>query len=190
VLAGLGVAADRSVLEGRVQGPPAADLLELSRLVEEVMLDERKVLSDRTRALGAMEQAVEDALASPELTDRACARLAVLASDITVRDRAWAMITHEDASEHERVWSRVVARVPPVVGAAPLGLMGVAAWIGGNGALQNCCGARLVDQYPEYSLGRLLLELSARAIPPSFWTEWAADLRADRVNGSVSGSWA
>ena len=33
-------------------------------------------------------------------------------------------------------WS---AGCPPAISAAPLALLGMAAWIGGNGALLNCC---------------------------------------------------
>ena len=46
--------------------------------------------------------------------------------------------------------------MPPTVSAAPLALLGMAAWIGGNGALQNCCCAELDRLHPTYSMGRLL----------------------------------
>ncbi len=68
---------------------------------------------------------------------------------------------------------------------APLGLLGAAAWIGGNGALLNCCVERLERDDPGYTLGRLLSDLSDRALPPSLWDELGGDLRRDV--GAVTG---
>jgi hypothetical protein len=95
----------------------------------------------------------------------------------TVRDHAWAMITHDDADLHVQLWRRVVARVPPAMSAAPLGLLGMAAWVDGNGALQNLCGERLAEIHPGYTMGEILLDLSDRAVPPSAWNTWAAEMR-------------
>ena len=58
------------------------------------------------------------------------------------------MINPDDAEEHAQVWAQVVNQVPPSVSAAPLALLGMAAWIGGNGALQNCCCEELDRLHP------------------------------------------
>ena len=108
-----------------------------------------------------------------------CALLAVLALDVRVRDVAWAMMSRAAAADHVRLWSTVVARSPDEVSSAPLGLLGVAAWISGNGALLNCCVERLEHSDPGYSLGRLLADISDRALPPSLWDELAQDLRSE-----------
>ena len=81
---------------------------------------------------------------------------------------------------------RVVALSPPEVASAPLGLLGVAAWISGDGALLNCCAERLERSDPGYTLGHLLAEISERALPPSLWDELVDDLRSEV--GSVAGN--
>ena len=83
------------------------------------------------------------------------------------------------------MWAQVVAASPPEVASAPLGLLGAAAWIGGNGALLNCCVERLEREDPGYTLGHLLADLSERALPPSLWDEMVGDLRSEV--GSVTG---
>jgi hypothetical protein len=136
-------------------------------------------LLDRARSATAIQRAVRAALGLDHVDDRRCAELALLTTDVVVRDHAWAMMTRPDAEDHVRLWGRVVARVPPQVSAGPLGLLGMAGWISGNGALQNCCAERLDELFPDYNLGRILAELSERAIPPSYWEEWSSFLRTD-----------
>jgi hypothetical protein len=136
-------------------------------------------LLDRTRSATAIQRAVSAALQLDQVDDRRCAELALLATDVVVRDHAWAMMTRPDAEDHVRLWGRVVARVPPEVSAGALGLLGMAGWISGNGALQNCCAERLEELFPDYTLGQILADLSERAIPPSYWEEWSSFLRTD-----------
>jgi hypothetical protein len=81
--------------------------------------------------------------------------------------------------DHLRLWATVVACSPPAVAPAPLGLLGMAAWIHGNGALLNCCVARLEQVDPGYTLGHLLADISERALPPSLWDELVTDLRTE-----------
>ena len=77
-------------------------------------------------------------------------------TDLHLRDLAWAMIDPDDAEQHARVWMQVVNQVPPTLSAAPLALLGMAAWIAGDGALQNCCCDELARLHPRYSMGGLL----------------------------------
>jgi hypothetical protein len=111
--------------------------------------------------------------------DADCLLLAVLAEDVVVRDVAWALVRRRDRDAHLRLWSQVVMRAPVEVASAPLGLLGVVAWICGLGALQNCCVERLEEIDPAYTLGALLADISERALPPSAWDEMAADLRRE-----------
>ena len=55
----------------------------------------------------------------------------------------------------------------------------MAAWISGAGALLNCCSERLSHLDPDYSMGRLLEEISERALPPSLWQEIGDEIRAE-----------
>jgi hypothetical protein len=94
------------------------------------------------------------------------------------------MITPDDAEEHADLWSRVVRRVPAACSAAPLALAGMAAWIGGNGALLNCCIEELSRIHPQYSMGNLLGTLSEHAVSPRLWDEMAGPMR-DTVRSEV-----
>ena len=67
------------------------------------------------------------------------------------------------------LWLRVVGGVAPDLSSAPLALVGMASWISGNGALLNCAGEELSRRHPGYSMGLLLEQISARAIPPRLW---------------------
>jgi hypothetical protein len=121
---------------------------------------------------------VRRAIADPAgLDERTGVRLALLVDDVRLRDRAWSMITPEDAEQHADVWSRVTRRVPAALSAAPLALAGMAAWIGGNGALLNCCVEELSRIHPKYSMGHLLATLSEQAVSPRLWDELAGPMR-------------
>ena len=176
VYAGMSVEPSRAALREGLLGPDPAEMERLEETLATV-LDSLAELDDPKWASTAIQQTVRDSLDRTEVSDEVCARLALLALNKTVRDHAWAMITHDDADLHAQLWRRVVARVPPVVSAAPLGLLGMAAWIGGHGALQNVCGERLAEIHPGYTLGEILLDLSDRAVPPSSWDTWADEMR-------------
>lgn len=181
---GLSAGRGRDALEELVAGPDTEAMPRLRGLVAEA----RAALAgtDRPAAAEAMAEAVRMALADPwEPGEARWVRLAVLAEDLAVRDVAWAMMSRSVAEQHQRLWCRVVAAAPPEVASAPLGLLGVAAWIGGNGALLNCCVERLEAVDPGYTLGRLLADISDRALPPRLWDELAGDLR--REVGTVTG---
>jgi hypothetical protein len=112
------------------------------------------------------------------LDERDCLLVGLLVTETGLRDLAWALISPSNAEDHVRLWSSVVARVPPRLAAAPLCLLGMAAWLSGSGALLNCCCERLAQVAPEYSMGKLLTEVSDRALPPSVWQQIGGDLQA------------
>ena len=112
------------------------------------------------------------------LDDRSCAALALLVTDLHLRDLAWVLISPDDAEEHAEVWRRVVNRVPPELSAGPLALLGVAGWIGGHGALLNCCVDLLRARHPRYSMGQLLAEISDRAVSPRLWRTMGGRVQA------------
>ena len=60
-----------------------------------------------------------------------------------------------------------------------LGLLGMAGWIGGDGALANVALER-AEQVPDgtrYSMLTLLQTVIDNAIPPSAWDQMVTDLR-------------
>ena len=186
VYRGLVAGRSRAALQELVTGPTPEDLPRLREHVANARA--RLTRLGRPAAATAMADAVRAVLAAPagvDVDEAAVARLAVLALDLAVRDVAWALMSRAAAEDHQRLWAQVVAASPPEVASAPLGLLGAAAWIGGNGALLNCCVERLERDDPGYTLGRLLSDLSDRALPPSLWDEMVDDLRSEV--GSVTG---
>jgi hypothetical protein len=178
VWAGLSAMPDRTSLADWVAGPPATDSDRLERLAADALLD-LAVLSEPTRRR-LMRHRVEQALAGPsELSDVDCAELAALCLDLAVRDVAWAMMSREAIDDHVDLWRRVVSRTADFLSAGPLGLLSVAAWISGNGALLNCGIERLETIKPQYGLLRILQDLSRRAVPPSAWEDIGRDLRRE-----------
>ena len=186
VYAGLAARSSRAAVEEQVHGPDEPLLARLRSLVAQVRSDVAPW--DQPTAAACMaatvRQAVEHRDGEPD--EATCALLAVLALDVAVRDVAWALMSRERVEDHRRLWGRVVALSPPEVASAPLGLLGVAAWISGDGALLNCCAERLERSDPGYTLGHLLAEISERALPPTLWDELVEDLRTEV--GSVAGN--
>lgn len=185
VYAGLTAAPARTAIESQVNGPAAVDLERLSRLSEDVS----RALNRRTAEQRASEMAanVSEFIDEPKgLSEADCVRLAVLAADVTVRDVAWLAMTRTDVDDHVDLWGQVVAKTVAPWQAPPLCLLGMAAWISGNGALQNCCSARARHLDPDYSLAALLDEINQRALPPSFWDLMAAEMRG--APGVLAGS--
>lgn len=176
VFAGLGARADRRELEASVSGPSPAELPRVEALADELIteLDELDDPSAQIRLLATIVDAGSEGCA---LDERNCLVLGLLVTEIGLRDLAWALIAPTNAEDHVRLWGRVVAQVPPRLAAAPLCLLGMAAWLSGDGALLNCCCERLAQVAPEYSMGRLLAEVSDRALPPSLWQQMGGDMQ-------------
>jgi uncharacterized protein DUF4192 len=177
VYAGLGCRSDREALAAEIVGPPEAEHDALRLLSTEVgtQIADLEAM-ERCKLMGSLvTAAVTD---QDRLDDKACALLAVLAHDARVRDIAWSLIGAELAEQHQRLWRQVVARAVPPYEAAPICLLGLAAWIGGDGALMNCCIERVSIVDPDYSLGRLLAEVSKAALAPSLWEDLAPTVRA------------
>ena len=179
VYAGLATRPDRRALEADVSGPAEEEHAILSRLVRQESTHVDGL--DTTARCDLMRTMIMASLAQQEpLDDPTCARLALLARDVPVRDVAWAMISWKAAEQHRRVWARVVARTVAPLEAAPLCLLGFCAWICGDGAMMNCCIQRVTDVDPEYSFGQLLAKISQQALPPHLWDDVGAADRKQR----------
>ncbi|HEU4908126.1 MAG TPA: DUF4192 domain-containing protein [Propionibacteriaceae bacterium] len=179
VFAGLGVRANRSELESSVSGPPEAEQPRLLDLAED-LLAELEPFDNHAAAGQLLVSILDSAMADPAaLEERNCLLLSLLVTDIYLRDVAWARISPSDAEEHITLWGSVVSRVPPELSAAPLCLLGMAAWVAGHGSLVNCCWERVSRVDPHYSLGKLLGDIGQRGVPPSLWQELKAEMRAE-----------
>lgn len=177
VYAGLTAAPDRTSIEDTVAGPPADDVAALERLTHQVAGELRR---RSTQQRCALISSLVLGLSEPRLlSDEDCARLAVLAADVTVRDVAWAMMSREQIDDHLDLWGQVVRRAVFPWEVPALCLLGMAAWISGNGALQNCCTDRALKIDPTYSLATLLADINDRALSPRLWDVMATELRQE-----------
>jgi hypothetical protein len=183
VYAGLTARATRDELAATLEGPPDGELARLVDLAAELR-DELDQLTEPWMAAEHLEQTVRTGVVDPNgFDDRTCVALALLVTDLRLRDMALALISPDEAEKHVEVWLRVLNRVPPALSAAPLALVGMAGWIGGHGALLNCCADKLRDRHPSYSMGRLLAEISDRAVSPSVWRTMGRQVRAELRRG-------
>lgn len=178
VLAGLSAVSDRNLVDDMVAGPAPEDLAGLDELAAEAVLD--LVGVDRVRRKRRIQNLVTASLADPTgLSDRTCAEFAALCLDLGVRDVAWALMRRDEADAHLTLWRRVLSRTVDDLASAPLGLVAMAAWISGNGALLNCCIARLELLDPSYGLLAIAKDISWRAVDPSLWDTMSASMRTD-----------
>jgi hypothetical protein len=193
VWAGLVAQPDRAAVVARVAGPPPASWAALDDLA--VGVEARLPAGAPVARQGALGSAVVAALAALDgpsgsggqadgptaapPDDDTCLALALLVREAVVRDVACALVSRADAARHVALWQEVVAHVPPYLALGPLGVLGVAAWADGNGTLLNACCERLEALDPGYPMGRLLSDVSRRALPPSWWDAMADGLRED-----------
>jgi hypothetical protein len=177
VFAGCGLRASRAELVASVAGPATEEVARLTALARTVR-GQLGTLSDLAGSVALLRAELARAMLDPgAVTDIDACRLALLVGDLPVRDVAWAAITPDEAHQHVAVWQAVVGRVATPLSSAPLALLGMAAWIGGNGALLNCCAERLGRIDPGYSMGALLDSISEQALSPKLWETLAKEIR-------------
>lgn len=176
VLAGLPTTATREEIAALTDGPGADEADRLAQVAREC---ETKLAGlGRRRRKDRMRRGVQRALDAPAgPSETEAVELAVLALDVTIRDVAWAMMSRRAADDHVTMWRRVVAVTPPPYEAAPLGMLAMAGWLSGNGALLNCCIDRLERVAPDYSLLAICRDISEGAIHPRYFDALSRDLK-------------
>lgn len=193
VYAGLSVATGREAIAASVAGPDPADWSRLTARCRAID-GAPAPLADQQRRMQRLVRAGIDgtgvAGSGSVLTEGTCLELALLARNVHVRDAAWSMMTADRSEAHIDLWRQVVARCVPELASAPLCLVGVAAWIGGNGTLQMCCVERVEQIEGDYSMADLLAELNRQAAPPSLWDQIGPRLRSDiEASANGDGTW-
>jgi hypothetical protein len=93
--------------------------------------------------------------------------LAVLLSDLRVRDDAWARMHPAYRDQHCRLWTDVLRSAALDYVPAPASLLAFTAWQAGNGALASMAIDRALSANPSYSMAHLLAEAVEAALPPS-----------------------
>ncbi|HEY0542375.1 MAG TPA: DUF4192 domain-containing protein [Actinoallomurus sp.] len=112
-------------------------------------------------------QLLEEACAgSAPPGDEEVAWLAILLTNLRVRDEAWVRLREPDLERYMDLWRHVLTRVSEPYAAAPACLLSFAAWRAGEGALANVALDRALTADPSYSMARLLQELFISGLPP------------------------
>ena len=106
VFAGLGARADRRELEASVGGPTQAELPRLEALADD-LLPELEQFDEPGAAVRLLAGIVEGTVSEPAVPgEGTCLILALLVTDLHLRDLAWALITPANAEDHVRLWVR------------------------------------------------------------------------------------
>lgn len=98
-----------------------------------------------------------------------CVRLALLVQHAEGQVRVLRQLSRDSADSQLALWTRVVRHTIAVRRPAVLGLLGMAAWQNGDGALAMVC-LELLDRIdPLEPLGALLDWLNEEVVPPQAW---------------------
>lgn len=169
VYAGRTALPDRAALAARAAGPAESDLAHLTALTEQQATE---LAPGRRAQQDEVARLVTEYLADPRPLEQATlCRLAALVGDVHVRDVAWAAMDRSRAEDHLDLWHQVVGCAVSPLESAPLCLLGMAAWISGDGALLNVCIDRVSDCDPTYTMTDILVDITERALPPSLWED-------------------
>lgn len=162
---GLSARGSREALAELVAGPPDADIDDLvARTATEEPALTRLGDRGRRRLLARLLRT-----AVPSTADRV--RLALLVERPEGQVRVLEMLTTDNAEQQLALWTSVVRHSLIALQPGPLGLMGMAAWLTGDGALQMVCLERLDRIDPAAPIAALLDWINYEVVPPN---EWAA----------------
>ncbi len=163
VAEGIVVHGSRAELEAGLRPSPDA--------VDEVMRAVRRALPSPP---GEIADLVDLRLDAGRFTPVELARVLLGLLDVKGRDAAWAAISRGLAERHVRLWTDAVQRAPDDLVAAPAAVLGLAAWLSGNGALAWCAVDRCRAVDPDNTLAGLVADMLTHAVPPSAWASAAS----------------
>jgi len=179
VQAGLDALPDRAALS-RTLRPPAGSgdrIREFTRLAEERLCDlgvrgaeNGEDSHQATARVGrtAMQRAIRRYRAGYAITrGDQLAWLAVLLTDLRVRDDAWARMEPAHWDAHIRLWTDVVRGAATEYVAAPASLLAFVGWQAGRGSLAMVAIDRALAARPGYSMALLIADALQAGLPPS-----------------------
>lgn len=118
----------------------------------------------------AMDRALRSVEAAGEVPPPGeLAVLTALAVDPSARDVATLRIHRGTADLWADVWSAAARNTTELAAVAPLGLVGVAAWASGNGAMVCLCLEEAEQRCPEHGLVGLLDDVVRYGVHPDQW---------------------
>ena len=175
---GMSARASRTELTAQVAGPEDAEVAALLAEFDQAHAWAQS-LADAERDRAAVR------LTRTATQQRDLVRLAVLVSDPPAQVAVLRTLDRDNAAAAVACWTAVVAHslTPYLVG--PLGLLGVASWLTGDGATQNVCLERLDQLQPLAPLAALLDWINQKVLPPSAWSQHQSAL----VGALIDQSW-
>lgn len=178
IVAGLQALPRREDLAKRVQSPRGGAAQAARRNIDDAHAASSALpdadLVDNIDAL--LDAGLADAAA---LDQRELALLSVLIDRPGLRDRALRRITMDNREAQLRLWERLVRSTPRVEQGPALGLMGLSAWVCGEGALQSICLERAEQSQLWHPLLQIVADIHQLAAPPALWER----LRAGLIDG-------
>jgi len=162
---GLPVRPSRKALAAGIAGPPDDEVHDLAARV-----DAAEIALDRLGARGRR-RILRRLLAASRPPDRDdSVRLALLVQHEEAQVRVLRHLSVENAETQLALWTRIVRHTLPAQRPAVLGLLGMAAWQNGDGALAMVCLEQLDRIDPLEPIAALLDWLNEEVVPPQAWT--------------------
>ncbi len=108
-------------------------------------------------------------------SDAEAARILLLCLEAPLRDVVWIDVNRADADQHVALWSDLVRRAPDELLPQAAGILALAAWVAGEGALAWCAIERARDIGAETFLTKHVGDMLAAAVPPAVWEPMPTD---------------
>lgn len=176
-LHGLVARPSRSDVERLLDGPPEGDHAHLVAVAEMIGAELEQV--PERRRVGLMGRTLRRHRGRGRLRDEDAALLALLAEHPDARDVAVLAMSRDDADSHVALWRQVVSRTLPGRQGHALALLGVAAWLTGEGALATMCLERAEVLVPDTRAVGLLSVVTECVVPPMLWDRLRPQLLSD-----------
>lgn len=169
VFHGLVARGSRDELAATIAGPRASEVEHLQEVIER----QRDALAEVpvTQWLTEVGKAIRGFRPDQGIEDDEAARLAIMVRDPEACQVAVLSITAQDSDHHRALWTAVVRRCPPEWQGEPLGVLGMACWAGGDGAMLTICLERAEVLVPDSDLVGILSNLINGVVPPTAWED-------------------
>jgi hypothetical protein len=163
---GLPLRPSRKALAAGITGPPEDEVDDLV-----ARFDAAEVVLDRLGARGRR-RLLRRLMAGDGPPDRDdSVRLALLVQHEDAQVRALRLLSVRNAEQQLALWTRIVRHSLPAQRPAVLGLLGMAAWQNGDGALAMVCLEQLDRIDPLEPIAALLDWLNDEVVPPHAWPQ-------------------
>lgn len=169
----------QSVLAGRVTHSSREELAATLRQDPGVVVEVQKHLASRAGEFAAAQRPAEARWVLARVSEHVAtgrslaiedvARLVAACRDSELHDVALALISRDAASRHVDFWRDVVRRCPVAWTAPPAGLLALAAWQAGQGALAWLAIDRCREGDPDHWVAELVARALDAAMPPETW---------------------